>query len=41
MRRSAWTTINEPQPDAMLYIDVDRSTTFRLGLDGYLKESRS
>jgi Uma2 family endonuclease len=31
--------INEPQPDAMLYIDVDRSTTFRLGPDGYLEGS--
>jgi len=28
---------NEPQPDAMLYIDVDRSKNFRLGADGYLE----
>ena len=29
--------INEPQPDAMLYIDVDRSPKFRLATDGYLE----
>ena len=28
---------NEPQPDAMLYIDVDRSTRMRLSDDGYLE----
>jgi hypothetical protein len=28
---------NEPQPDAMLYIDVDRSTRMRLSADGYLE----
>ena len=30
---------NEPQPDAMLYIDVDRSQNLRLGIDGYLEGS--
>jgi len=30
---------NEPQPDAMLYVDVDRSPKFRLGADGYLEGS--
>jgi Uma2 family endonuclease len=28
---------NEPQPDAMLYVDVDRSTRLRLSADGYLE----
>jgi hypothetical protein len=28
---------NEPQPDAMLYIDLDRSTRMRLSEDGYLE----
>jgi hypothetical protein len=28
---------NEPQPDAMLYVDVDRSTRMRLSADGYLE----
>ena len=28
---------NEPQPDAMLYIDVDRSTRMQLAADGYLE----
>jgi hypothetical protein len=30
-------TTNEPQPDATLYVDVDRSTRVRLGADGYLE----
>lgn len=30
-------TANEPQPDAMLYIDVDRSARVRLSADGYLE----
>jgi hypothetical protein len=28
---------DEPQPDAMLYVDVDRSTRMRLSADGYLE----
>jgi hypothetical protein len=28
---------NEPQPDAMLYVDVDRSVRLRLDADGYLE----